>query len=315
MSVRQAVVLPSAILLALSLHAGDTFADTAAAPAQGTASAGSLDATLIALDRSAYDAWKTRNAKFWDTFLADGFAGWGAVGRLDKAAAKKEYTGADCEIKSFGLSNGQARLLGKGVALITYVASVDGSCAGQKVPADSRAASVYVRDGARWKGAFHAGDTIVDPKAAPASSAGTIKVEANDTDLTERDARTNAMLAVEKRLWEAWRLHDAEKMAAEMAREISFVDIFGTYFPTKAEGLKAWSGSAAGCDVSHIAFTDAAGRMLSPTVGFITFKAQADGTCFGQKIGPIWSSSFYVKDGDAWKWTFGINIPGRVHRG
>jgi hypothetical protein len=51
--------------------------------------------------------------------------------------------------------------------------------------------------------------------------------------------------------------------------------------------------------------------MLSPTVGVLTFKATADGTCFGQKVGPIWGSSIYVKYGDAWKWTFGINVPAR----
>jgi hypothetical protein len=49
--------------------------------------------------------------------------------------------------------------------------------------------------------------------------------------------------------------------------------------------------------------------MLSPTVGILTFKGVADGTCYGQKVGPIWGTSVYVKDGDAWKWAFGINVP------
>jgi hypothetical protein len=46
-------------------------------------------------------------------------------------------------------------------------------------------------------------------------------------------------------------------------------------------------------------------------VGILTFNATADGTCFGQKVGPVWGSSVYVKHGDAWKWTFGINVPAR----
>jgi hypothetical protein len=41
----------------------------------------------------------------------------------------------------------------------------------------------------------------------------------------------------------------------------------------------------------------------------LTFKGGADGTCYGQTIGPIWGTSIYVRDGDAWKWTFGINLP------
>jgi hypothetical protein len=28
-----------------------------------------------------------------------------------------------------------------------------------------------------------------------------------------------------------------------------------------------------------------------------------------QKIGPVWGSAVYVKDGDAWKWSLGIKLP------
>lgn len=103
-------------------------------------------------------------------------------------------------------------LLGNDAALITYRTTVDGTCGGHKLPAHSWAASVYVGDGDKWRGVFHA---------------------------------------------------------------------------------------------------DAAGTMLSATVGILTFKGAADGTCFGQKVGPIWGSSVYVKDGNVWKWTFGINVPAR----
>ena len=95
-----------------------------------------------------------------------------------------------------------------------------------------------------------------------------------------------------------------------MAEDISFINIFGIYLANKADGLKNWSGT--GCDVKSVGVTDAAATMLSPTVGILTFKATADGTCFGQKVGPVWGSSIYVKYGDAWKWTFGINVPARA---
>jgi hypothetical protein len=52
--------------------------------------------------------------------------------------------------------------------------------------------------------------------------------------------------------------------------------------------------------------------MLSPTAGILTFKGTADGTCYGQKVNSvIWGTSIYVKDGDARKWAFGINVPAR----
>jgi Domain of unknown function (DUF4440) len=171
-------------------------------------------------------------------------------------------------------------------------------------------ASVYVRDGDTWKGIFHAEAPVVDPKAAPAKPVD--KKEApkeGNAKRADRDAGTDAMLAVEKAVWEAWRAHDAKTIGDLTARDISFINIFGTHLATKADALKNWGG--AGCDVKSVSVTDAAGTMLSPTVGILTFKGAADGTCYGQKVGPIWGTSVYVNDGDAWKWTFGINVPAR----
>jgi hypothetical protein len=118
-----------------------------------------------------------------------------------------------------------------------------------------------------------------------------------------------AMLAVERNVWEAWKDHDAKRIEDLTARDISFINIFGTHLASKVDALKNWSGS--GCDVKSVAVTDAVSTMLSPVVGILTFRATADGTCYGQKVGPIWGTSVYVKNGDVWKWTFGINLPAR----
>jgi hypothetical protein len=265
---------------------------------------------LVTLEKSAYQAWKSKDAKFWDTFLSDKFVGYGLSGRLDKASATKQYAGADCEIKSYALSDEQMQPVGNDAAVITHKTTVDGTCNGQKLSPSSWVATVYVRDGDRWKGAFHAEAPVVDPKAAP-----TQLVDVNETsprheaEPADRDAHTESLLAVEKTIWEAWRTHDARKIGGLTARDISFINIFGTHFATKADALKNWSETY--CDVRSIRFTDVAGTMLSPTVGILTFKATADGSCYGQKVGPIWGTSVYVKHGDVWKWTFGINLPAR----
>jgi len=104
-----------------------------------------------------------------------------------------------------------------------------------------------------------------------------------------------------------------QKDADLTARDISFINIFGVHLATKADALKDWSGTY--CDVKSIDITDAGGAMLSPTVGILTFKAAADGTCYGQKVGPVWGTSVYVKRGDVWKWTFGMNLPARREGG
>ena len=286
--------------VANSAKAANTAAKTApAAPA--------MDA-LVTLEKSAYDAWKAKDAKFWDTFLADKFVGYGSSGKLNKASATTQYTGADCEIKSYALSDEQMKPLGNDAALITHKIIVDGTCGGEKVPPASWAASVYVRDGAKWKGAFHAEAPVVDPKVGSAKPVGKREAaKADEAKPAVNDAGTHAMLVVEKAVWEAWKAHDAKKIEDLTARDISFINIFGTYFATKGDALKDWSGT--GCDVKSVSVTNAVGTMLSPTVGILTFKGSADGTCYGQKVGPIWGTSVYLKDGDAWKWAFGINLP------
>ncbi len=305
-------VLTAAAALVFAAYAGNAPANNANAAntAAKTAPAAPSKDELVTLEKSAYEAWKSKDAKFWDTFLSDKFVGYGSSGKLDKASATKEYTGADCEIKTYALSDEQMKPLGNDAALITYKTTVDGTCGGQKVPANSWAAGVYVRDGDTWKGAFHAEAPVVDPKAAPAKPVDKKEAPRKDeAKPADRGAGTDAMLAVEKTVWEAWKAHDAKKLENLTARDISFINIFGTYFATKADALKDWSG--AGCDVKSVSVTNAAGTMLSPTVGILTFKGAADGTCYGQKVGPIWGTSIYVKNGNAWKWAFGINVPAR----
>ena len=64
---------------------------------------------LVTLEKSAYAAWKSKDAKFWDTFLSEKFVGWGSSGRLDKASATKEYAGAECEVKRLSLFGPQMK--------------------------------------------------------------------------------------------------------------------------------------------------------------------------------------------------------------
>jgi hypothetical protein len=307
------LVLTAAAALVYTACARNALANDANAAkiTKKTAQAGPTKVALVTLEKSAYAAWKSKDAKFWDTFLSDKYVGWGSSGRLDKASATKEFTGADCAIKSYALSDEQVSPLGKGAALITYKITVDGICGGQEVPANSWAASVYVRDGDKWKGAFHAEAAVVDPKAAIAKP--TDKEKAPQKDEAQPgapDASDDAMLALEKTVWEAWRAHDGKKLEDLTAKNISFINIFGTYFANKADALKDWTG--AGCDVKSVSVTGAARTMLSPTTGILTFQGTADGTCYGQEVNSvIWGTSVYVKNGDAWKWTFGINVPAR----
>ena len=100
---------------------------------------------------------------------------------------------------------------------------------------------------------------IVDPKAPPATdkkeepkkdnkaaaNANTAAAQAPAKPIA--DPITDALMAAENSVWEAWKAKDAKKIEDLTAKEITFVNIFGTYFANKADVIKDWTGAT--CDV------------------------------------------------------------------
>ena len=253
--------------------------------------------------------------------------------RMDKAATVKMIAGVKCDIKSMDLTEPAMSMIDADTYALSYKTTWEGTCDGpdgkpMKVPSPVRSASVWIRSGDKWQAVFHGENLIVDPKAPPPSptspAAVGAKAEPKKDDKTAAnssttantaapakatpDANTDALMKVELALWEAWKEHDAKKLDNLIAKDVSFVNIFGTYLGTKAEAIKDWTGN--GCQVKSVSVTDGFATALSPTVEMLTRKGTADGTCGGQEIGGtgIWGVSIFVKDGDAWKFAFGMNL-------
>ena len=262
-----------------------------------------LTRVLNALEEESYRAWQSKDAKFWATFLSEKFIGWGSSGRIDKADAAREWSGTNCNIVRYQISDAQVSQLTREAAVITHKTTVDGSCGGTRLPDASWTATAYVLEGARWKAAFRAASAIVDPAKMPKQAVDAAAAARS----ASHDANTEAMLSREQALWDAWKDRDAKRLGALVPPQIQFIDIFGTHIGTRAETLSAWSGR--GCDVKSFQLSDAKATMFTPDFGILTLYATVDGTCFGQPVLPVWTSSFYVKHGDAWIWSFGINIP------
>jgi hypothetical protein len=277
--------------------------------AQASEAGGGRDGTtdltraLSGIEEESYRAWQSRDTKFWYTFLSEKFVSWGSSGRIDKAAAIREWSGTNCKIVSYQLSDLQVSRLTTEAAVITHKTTVDGSCGGNRFPNASWTATAYVLEGARWKAVFRAGSAIVDPAKLPKRA----------VDMTaagrpaSRDPNTGAMLSREQEIWDAWKDRDAKRLDALVPQEIQFIDIFGTHIGTRAETLSAWSGQ--GCDVKSFQLADARATLFTSDFGILTLYATVDGSCFGQPVIPVWTSSFYVRRGDTWVWSFGINIP------
>ena len=77
-----------------------------------------------------------------------------ANGVKSKAYFMKEAV-TDCDIKSCSLADFKLVMLDDNVALLTYVATQDGVCAGKAIPPKVRASVNYVKRGGKWLEAFY----------------------------------------------------------------------------------------------------------------------------------------------------------------
>jgi len=272
---------------------------------------------LMAFDKQANEAYMKGDGKFFDRILSDKFVMNDGGDRFNKAAVVDMMSRTKCESKSFELTEPQMATIDADTYVLIYKGTFDGSCTGpdgtsMKIPSPIRAATVWIRNGDKWQAAFHGENLIVDPKNLPKTAPPPPAKPANKEDAAKPatplpDANTDALVKIELRAWEAWRIRDAKKLEDLTANNLSFIDIFGNSYGNKADTIKAWSGAI--CDVKSVSVTGGVASALSPTVELLTHTGAADGTCYGQKVGAVHGNSIYVKNGNTWKLAFTMNMP------
>ncbi len=278
------------------------------------------------MDRQAYEAYIKGDGKLFGSFLSDKFVMHEGGRRLSKADAVRLVSDVICEVREgWALTEPQMAKIDDDTYVLSYKSNLEGKCTAdgrtEKLPSPVRAATVWVRSGPKWQSAFHGENLIVDPRAAPADDKPVepkkddkIAAKANSDAApapasTGADPLTDTLMAAERAVWEAWKNKDAKKIEELTAGEITFINIFGTYFANKADVIKDWTGAT--CDVTGFTLTNGVATAISPTVGILTLTGTVTGACGGKDISgqKIYGNTIYVKDGDAWKWVFGFNSP------
>lgn len=273
---------------------------------------------LMAQEKQANEAYSKGDGQFFQGFLSDKFVMFEKGQRMDKAAVVKMISGVKCDVKSMTLDEPKMSTIDADNYAFVYKATWDGTCTfdgkTQPVPSPVRAATVWTRSGDKWQPVWHGETLIQDPKTAkppaPSPAAESDKTASNtnsNTSAPATDANVEAIVAVEKAGWEAWKARDAAKLGGMTTSNLAFVGLFGNYTGSKDETIKSWTGGP--CDIKSTNITDSSGQMISSTVGMISFKGTAEGTCDEMKLWPLWGTSFYVKEGDAWKLAFGFETP------
>ncbi len=274
-----------------------------ATAAKPSAAAPTKDA-LMTLEKSGWEAWKNRDAKWTEENYSDKGLNLGGTGRTDKAAMIKMMDTQKCEIKNYTLSDDNMHMAGPDVAFLTFKAAQDYTCDGKKGPENVYSVSVFVREGDKWKAAFYSEAPVVDPKAPakPAAPAAVKKEELKPAESTP-DTATDALFAIEKKAWEDWKAGNAKGLDEFAGKDMtSLSPVEG--WTARDVTLKRW---AEPCEIKSVSLSDPASVAYGTDYALLTFKSTVDGKCGDQSVPAEWGATLYGKEGGVWKamMTFG----------
>lgn len=155
--------------------AANTTANSNAGTPKPTAAAPTKEA-FFEMDKKATEAWIKGDKAHFEGMLSDKFVSFDHGMRMDKTSLLAMIGTFKCDVKTWSLDDPQMSMIDADTYVFSSKGNYDGTCTGpdgksMKLPSPVRSASVWVRSGDTWKGAFHSETPIIDPKAAPAAPA------------------------------------------------------------------------------------------------------------------------------------------------
>ena len=115
---------------------------------------------IIALEKSGWEAWKNKDAKWFQSNTTKEFLSVNSQGISNKVQVVKS-TAIDCNVKSISLDNFRFVLLNKSTVLLTYTAMQVGECGGIKLT-KVRASVNYVKQNGKWLEALYMETPVVE---------------------------------------------------------------------------------------------------------------------------------------------------------
>ena len=112
-----------------------------------------LEAHIIEIDKLAWKAWKDKNAAWFQMHNTEEFLAVTSEGVSNRTDMIHSLN--DCDVKSFSLDDFNFVILNKSSVIITYIATQDAVCGGEKLPAKIRASVTYVKRGGKWLEAYY----------------------------------------------------------------------------------------------------------------------------------------------------------------
>jgi len=270
-------------------------ANTAEAPAPDSSAA------VIEAETKAYDAWKNKDGKYFEETAADNFVGNGTFS--DKAGLVKFISSFPCDVKDVKLEDPQTLDLTSDAVLVTVKSVADYTCDGKPGATPSWAAGVYVRDGDKWKAAFHQSVVATDAKGEQVLADFPAKRESATDELTK------TLSEMETGWWKEWQ--NKETKYFESGTRDNHLNLSADGRTMKADALKQSKESP--CEVKSFDVKGFKATQISENVAVLTYTATQEGSCRDNALpGRVFSTSIFVKDGDTWKGAFYMETPAKT---
>jgi ketosteroid isomerase-like protein len=139
-------------------------------------------AMLKELETKAFEAYKNKDTKYFETFLAANFVSFSKGQKHDRAATLKMIGEHKDELKGFTFSEERISKLNPNAAVLTMKVATDGTVDGKK-PSDAISSTLYVKEGTAWKAAWHSEvDYVTPPAQTDRSSAAKTDDKAKSDD-------------------------------------------------------------------------------------------------------------------------------------
>jgi hypothetical protein len=302
---------------------------------------------LFEREKRATEAFTKGDVKHFEPLLSGKFVTYHEGKRGGRAEELDMISKTKCDIKSSTLEDPQMSKIDDDTYALSYKSTMEGTCTWgdqtMKLPSPVRAATIWIREGTGWNAAYHSETPIMDASSqTPASNAAkadvakkepakaddskkdtaTAATNSSNTSSAETettaaksdsvlpDPNTDALVKMHTAGWEAWKAKDSKWFDANLASSFALVAPNGQWVGSKADAVKIWTETMKCEGINNVTISDGFATALSPTVELLTLKGTADGSCDGQKNGPLYQTAVYVKEGAAWKLAFMFEQPG-----
>ena len=122
------------------------------------AASADLTTTLVMAEKTAWQAWKDKQAGPLEEALAKEFVYVNMDGKVfvTKADVIRDWTVHDCDVKSVGIENPQTVQVSETLAFLTYKGTAAGTCEGSPIK-PLFGTTIFVREGPGWKAVYGTG--------------------------------------------------------------------------------------------------------------------------------------------------------------